>query len=312
MSKQKHMALLLVFYLAIAACFLFYLIRLDYSQVSAMSLEASFLAYSVIFAVIFRYWGVFTWQVILRELEGKQVPGLVPLGAVYAKAWMARYIPGTVFWIAGKIYLAQSLGISKSRLAASSLLEGGMQIVSVISVSLVLLTFDSRLDTMLQELKWFIALVSLVSLTCLLPPVFNRVLAIAYTLVKKSAPGDELRINLSAIAKSFLLYACGALISGISFYFMCRAFYPATDSQHLLYLTGAYNLAGALGMATPLLPSGIGVREGVLFALLAVIFPLEIALSLTVVGRLWSAAIDLLFFLVASAAQKFVASPVAQ
>jgi uncharacterized membrane protein YbhN (UPF0104 family) len=67
-----------------------------------------------------------------------------------------------------------------------------------------------------------------------------------------------------------------------------------------VYCVGAYNLAGALGMATPILPSGIGVRDGVLLLLLTFVLPSEIAVALTVLSRLWSVIVDLLFYLLAA------------
>jgi uncharacterized membrane protein YbhN (UPF0104 family) len=46
-------------------------------------------------------------------------------------------------------------------------------------------------------------------------------------------------------------------------------------------------------------PSGLGVRDGIQLVLLSLIFPNEIALAITIFSRLWSAAVDVLFYLVA-------------
>jgi hypothetical protein len=285
-------------FLALVITFLgVYLQRIDYAQLSRLTLDWSTLLVATLVAMAFRYWGVYIWRVILRELGSPSLPHFNIMTSVYAKAWMGRYVPGKVTWIAGKIYLANALGISKSRLAVSALLEGGMQIVALFSMSLLLLGLDPRLDVIPSAPKFVMVGVAVLCLLILNPRIFNALIRKAYIVIKKREPGPELTINGKAAFKSFYLYSIGAIMSGTSFFLLARAVDPGISPNLFLYCIGAYNLAGAVGMATPLLPNGIGVRDGVLLVLLTIVLPAEIALALTILSRLWSAAVDVLFYL---------------
>ncbi len=288
-----------IFILLIVLFFVLYLKDIDYRAFSDLQFAWFPLIIASLIALAFRYWGVFIWRTILSDLGAKQLPAFSALSDVYAKAWMARYIPGTITWIASKVYLANKLGISKSRLTVSSLLEGGVQIVATLSLSLFILALDPRLDVISREVKIFLVLLAVGSLVALLPPVLNRCLAAVFTYVRKKAPYGELRTNGKATLRSYLLYVIGAFIAGSSYYLLSVALYPSIGPESYWFIVGAFTLSGALGMATPFVPSGLGVRDGVQLVLLSLIMPKEIALAITVFSRLWSAVIDVVFYLTA-------------
>lgn len=285
-----------IFVILILVFLAFYLRDIDYNAFAGIAFNVPLLLSATVISLAFRYWGVLIWRVILADLGAKDLPKFRVLADVYAKAWMGRYIPGTVTWIAGKIYMASKLGISKSRLTVSSLLEAGVQILATLSLSLVILGLDPRLDVIAPEAKLAIVLLALVSLIALLPPVMNRVLSIGFRLIRRRAAYSELRTNGRATVQSFVLYVIGALIAGSSYYLLTAALYPEIGLESYWYIVGAFTLAGALGMATPFVPSGLGVRDGIQLILLSLIMPKEIALAVTVFSRLWSVAVDVLFY----------------
>jgi uncharacterized membrane protein YbhN (UPF0104 family) len=63
-------------------------------------------------------------------------------------------------------------------------------------------------------------------------------------------------------------------------------------------------------MAAFVVPSGIGVREGALVALLQYVMPLEVAVAVSLASRAWTVAIDGLLFIIAAACDRLVADPV--
>lgn len=295
-----------LFVVLIILFFALYLKDIDYQAFSDLRFSPLPLLAATVISLAFRYWGVFIWRTILSDLGARKLPSFLVLSDVYAKAWMGRYIPGTVTWIAGKIYMANKLGISKSRLTVSAILEAGVQIVATLSLSLFILSLDSRLDVITTEMKLLLVLLAAVSVFMLLPPILNRLLSFVFRLVRKKAAYDELRTNGKATFRSYLLYVIGALIAGGSYYLLTASLYPQIDLGAYWYIVGAFTLAGALGMATPLVPSGLGVRDGVQLVLLSLIMPKEIALAVTVFSRLWSALIDVLFYLVSRIAYRYL------
>ncbi|HVW23313.1 MAG TPA: lysylphosphatidylglycerol synthase transmembrane domain-containing protein [Candidatus Saccharimonadales bacterium] len=288
-----------VLLLAILFFLLLYLKSIDWHKIAQLSVNWYWLVLASVLAMAGRYWAVNVWRVILSCLGVEKLPPYGAMAQVFAKAWMARYIPGTVAWVAGRIYLASQYGISVSRLTVSSLLEGGMQIVAGIVLSLILIALGGNVSDISMPVKVFAVVVALLSMLALLPPIFNRILHVAHLAVKRRKASDELRVNGKAVSRSFLLFCIGTLIAGTANYFVAKSIMPHLGGDHYLYMVGVFGLAGAIGIATPFLPSGIGVRDGIQLVLLALIMPKETALAVTVLSRLWSVVVDVLFFLVA-------------
>ena len=101
------------------------------------------------------------------------------------------------------------------------------------------------------------------------------------------------------------MYVAGSLISGLSYYFLAVAIWEETSVGDIIFIVGAVNLAAVIGMATPFVPAGLGVRDASLLILLAVIFPGEIALAITILSRLWTAINDVAFLTLTNLVQKF-------
>jgi uncharacterized membrane protein YbhN (UPF0104 family) len=285
---------------AIMVFLVLYLKSINFHKLSQLTINWPWLLLASGLALLYRYWAVSVWRVILRALGTQKLPPYRVMAQVFAKSWMARYIPGTVTWVVGRIYLASQYGISVSRLTVSSLLEGGMQVVAGIVVSLLLIGLGGHVDAISIPVKVVAVLVALAGLVTLFPPIFNRLLALAHHIFKKGPAHEELKINGNAVWQSFLLFALASILAGTANFFLAKSVAPELGANYYLYLVGTFGLAGALGIAVPFLPSGIGVRDGVQLVLLSLIVPKETALAITVLSRLWSLAVDVLFFGIAT------------
>lgn len=290
--KVSFVVLIMVFFVA-------YLHHVDLDKLKTININWTLLALATLFALGFRYWAAYIWCSILRNLGAKKLPNFSVMADVYAKSWMGRYIPGTVTWLAAKVYMASSHGISKGRLAVSSILEGGMQVIAVLVVSLLILGGDTRLHTIPVLWKVLLIVFGLSLLIILYPPIFNKLLRTAYLLLKKQESGDDLSTNGTTIIRAFALYAFASFIMGMSEFFITRAVAPSVGWHDFLFIMGAFNLAGVIGIIAIFVPSGLGVRDGILLLLLSLIMPREIALAVTIASRLWGAFSDVLFYLIA-------------
>lgn len=305
MDRFSRKRLALLFRVALVAgvvvFFVLFLKGLDYSRLEQLQLAPLALLASAALSLAFRYWGVFIWRGILKDLGSTELPKFRVLARIYAQSWMARYVPGTVTWIAGRVVLASNLGISKSRLTVASLLEAGIQVVAIAATSMLLLSLDERINAVVNaEARRLVLVIGLLLLLILVPSVFNRIIRFAYQIVRGQEAYAELAANGTATVRSFVLYVFGSFISGLSYYFLAVAVWGATSAADLIYIVGAVNLAAVIGMATPFVPSGLGTRDASLLILLAGIFPDEIALAITIFSRLWTAIIDVLFLAIAS------------
>lgn len=295
----------IIFYSLLTFFLILYLTRIDYSKFSDISIHWFYLLIATLFGIGVRFWGAYVWIVLLNQISGKKINHITELVYVYAKSWLARYIPGTAAWIISKVYFASKYGISKNKLAVSSLLESGLQVTVVMASALALLLFDNRFNLINNEQR----LLMLIALACciiaLIPTVFNKIVSIIYKIYKKKSFSRDHYINYRLVMRGTALYLIWSLLGGISLFFIAKAIYPELGYDNMLFVMGVGNLAGALSMLAFFAPSGLGVREGIQLLLLSLIIPTEIALVITVATRLWGTIIDFVFYGIAYAFYNF-------
>lgn len=290
-----------LFYVAIAVAFGWFLWQVDWASLADTTVLWGWMLGATALALAFRYLGVFVWRVVLTRLGATDLPRFTLLADIYAKAWLARYIPGTVPWIAGKIYLAASHGVSKSKLAVSTLVEAAAQVVAVGAVSLTLLAVDPRVGEISPALRWIVGLGAVAAFVAMIPPVFNRLLALGFRILRRGAP---VAVRWPVVRDSLALYGGGAVVSGLSYAFVMKSVVPDVNAADLLFLVGAFGFAGVVGMLTPLVPSGLGTRDATQLVLLLIILPAPTAALVVLVSRVWSAAVDVLFWAIAVSMQR--------
>ena len=292
----------IAFYIGIAVFLFLYLRTIDFGVFRELSPDWRFLGLALTHGMAFRYLGAFIWIVILRGLGAGEARYSRELVYVYAKSWLGRYIPGTAPWILGKIYFASQHGVSKTKLGVSSLLEAGTQIIVLLIASSLMLVVDPRLETVGTGLRVAMVAIIVIGVIALWPPLFNRLITVAYRWLKKGSLPREHLATGPVVMKGVALYGVGAILSGLSLFFVAKAVDPSLGYSDVLFVIGVGNLAGALGMLAVFTPSGLGVREATQLALLSLIMPTEFALVVTVTTRLWGIITDLIFFSVSTLA----------
>jgi uncharacterized membrane protein YbhN (UPF0104 family) len=289
------------FYALLVVFLVVYLSTIDYEALRDLRPQWWALALATGLALTFRYWGAFIWTALLRSLGAHDVRLDAELVYVYAKSWLGRYIPGTAPWILGKIYFASQHGVPRSKLAVSSLLEAALQIIVQLLFALALLAFDPRLDILPPGLRpaFVVGIVALA--VALVPKVFNTLLAVGLRVLRRRPLGPEHRASWRTVGTGFGLYAVGAVMGGLSLFFVAKTVYAELPASQLLFVVGVSTLAGAVSMLAVFAPGGIGVREGIQIALLSLVMSTELAFLVAVTTRLHGVAIDVAFYLLARA-----------
>lgn len=295
LSHKTNKLITWSFYFLLVLFLVFYLKSIDYSELQNIQIQWIYVVYCTFLGLVSRYFGAYIWMVLLRGLGSGVIKEKIQLINVYAKSWMGRYIPGTAPWILGKIHFASQHGISKNKLAVSSLLEGGLQICVTMVLSAILLILDPRLSVVNQTVKVLMVFAIISGITLMTPPVFNKIISVIYKIIRKKELALEHLTNGKTITKGASLYTINALIGGLGFFFIAKAVYPDLQYSNLLFIMGASSLAGAVSMLAIFAPSGIGVREGIQLGLLSIIMPTEYALVITIFTRLWGVAMDFIF-----------------
>lgn len=286
----------IAFYVGLAIFLTLYLLNIDYTAFADLTLDVRFLLVAAVLALGFRYWQTFIWITVLRGLGAREVRMTAELTNVYAKSWLGRYIPGTAPWILGKIYFASQHGVSKSKLAVGSVLEGAIQVAVLLATSSILLLLDPRLDVLPAAVTIAMVAVVVGAVIGLLPPVFNWLMSLVFRVLRRGSLAAENRADWRTILIASGQYVTGAALSGLSLFFVVKAIYPTLAWSDALFVIASGNLAGAASMVAVFAPGGIGVREGIQLVLLNVIVPGAIAIVAVVFTRLWGITMDLIFF----------------
>ena len=228
-----------------------------------------------------------TWRFILANLGGP-----LPFGRA-AQTWflsnLLRYIPGNIWQFLGMAEMAAQDGVPRLVTLTSIVLH---QVIST-AAGLVLAALyfaTAGHDAWAVRLRPFLWLVPL-GLVLLQPRLLERLLNWAMARLRR----PPIRVTLTWMQIWILLfrYAVVWLGLGLSFAALVRSLATVTWDV-LPYLIATWVAAYVIGYLSLLTPSGLGVREGVMALLLALLFPVSVAAVVAIVARLWMVAGELL------------------
>jgi uncharacterized membrane protein YbhN (UPF0104 family) len=202
---------------------------------------------------------------------------------VWCLSQASRFIPGNVALVASRVLLSSREGVPKSLAGASLALEGGMIVVWGGF-------FASWLPSSIipWPLRLLMALGALVVLVGL--PLLLRLGGRLLTRFPALAP-DSLRPR--HLYEAVGLYGLNNFVRASGFVFVAAALHTI-DGRDIWLIIAAVNLGALLGMIG-ITPAGLGVREGVIAALLGHRFGAGNAAAFAVAFRAWDFAFELVW-----------------
>ena len=213
------------------------------------------------------------WHLVLRSCG---VP--IPLRRS-VEVWMVsaatRFVPGGIWTFAGRLALTREDGIAIGVVGLSLYLE--TILIAGTSLAIGLPALLLREPTALSA---GLALAALAALVLLLRPRTLR-----FLLARLPVPANEV-IDLPHMLPLAAFYCAYWLLWGFLFAAFVAAFAPYPPAN-AAYLACTFALAYCAGFVSFIFPGGLGVREGVLFALLTPLFPAPVALAIGISLRLW-------------------------
>ncbi|MBM3498335.1 MAG: hypothetical protein FJX74_06655 [Armatimonadetes bacterium] len=215
------------------------------------------------------------WRLALR-LVGAHISWA---GAVESQAvgQLAKYVPGKVMTLVGKVYLARKFGVPEPQAALAMFVEVGTLTLTGLIVGLacaVQLVPAPRLV--------LIGLLLLAGAAMVLhPSVLPRAINGALRLLRR--PTAEFRYQWSAAAPLLACYLATWLLWGVGVWLLAGGLGLRAP---LAPLMGGNALGWVAGFLSFIFPGGLGVREYVLARLLASAAP-GVAMSIALVSRAW-------------------------
>ena len=243
-----------------------------------------------------------TWWVILRAL-GQTLPPAAAL-RIWMTSELARYLPGGVWQLVGRIWLVRPYQVPAALCSASQLLEIMLFVLANIAVAVVGLAWVGLRHLSGGYRWWTISLALLVPVFVALlhPGVFYA--GAARILRWTHRPALQKRVPMPVLLGLFVWNLIG--LAGQGFAIAVIVQHPLGLSlDNWWVLTGAYSLAWCAGFAAVWAPGGLGVRELVFMATLVGALPpgvrerfdpralLSFTAFMAIVLRIWSIAGEL-------------------
>jgi len=229
---------------------------------------------------------VLQWSLIMERLAG--VSSLRKNAKIYSFSTLAKRLPGTYWYVAGRMLLYDAEGVAKATTATGAALELAATILAgllvyVFSLPFCLSTYLAGLPAIWRS-GYLGLLIGLLVIVFLRPSVVSAVLnRLARALGKQEVSFNfKTRDTLTWLA----IHLLGWVIGGIVMYLLISALqpFPWAALPAIINMTTA---AGLVGLVAFISPSGLGIKELTLAYLLSFYVPLPVAAVLSLLFRLW-------------------------
>ena len=225
---------------------------------------------SAAFAAFLLVFRVSSWRMILRGL-GYRLP-LAAATRIWSSSELARYIPGGIWQVVGRVYLVRPYGVSGTSCSTSQILELTIFLLANVLLAIGCLTWFGFKQMHARAQGWLILIALLAPLLVALmhPKVFYGITNAILSRMGKPRVEAKLRFRL-------LLGLLGWAMLGLLWQSMA-IWYITTKPLDLQFtkwwvVAGAYCLAWCAGFLAFWAPGGLGVREAVFVAAMQLAIP---------------------------------------
>ena len=286
--KKRLMKWAKYIFLILVAVFLiryFYNNYDDYKNLD-ISVDWKIFSVAVLFYFLYKITLASLWHYLTR-LNDCAV-GYFRAVTAYLYSILGKYIPGKVFMLLARIPAYEEEGKSLGKVTVCFFLENICTLLGAAFLFLVSLFFFP--NDVLKQYQWAAVLLVIAFFICINPRIINFFLKYVEKIVKKN--NLKIPITYGQMLKVVGLFIGNWLIVGMGFYMLTCSIYKVPVSE-LLYVAGIFGVSCIIGILAVFAPSGIGVREGILVAGLQMIMPMEYAVIISVVSRLWMTVSEL-------------------
>ncbi|OGZ34753.1 MAG: hypothetical protein A2174_02295 [Candidatus Portnoybacteria bacterium RBG_13_41_18] len=292
-------------YLAVAAILFFLFRQFLVSWPKITDFDLSFNYFYLIFSFLLLDMSIFglalVWNYILRSLDPQNKLSNLAALKIYIYSEFAKYLPGALWPIVGKVYIGAREGISKKNLAISSFLDSFLPFLISILIGMVL----APIELIGSAWVYYILIISvLIIFLAFFPKFFWSFINWGLKLVGRAKIADSHSLSRKKTFIVLFVYFIINLIGGLAFFFFINSVVKL-PAEKIFSVVGIYNLAIAMGVAAVFAPSGLGVREGAMSLLLSFYLPSGVAILISFVARLWFSLAEILLLLLAFLINRF-------
>ena len=265
---------------AAALGFLAYAIWFSWEQIKgqAFTLRPLYLAASVFFCLLFFFVQAMGWKWCMGNLA-KDV-GAGPACSSWFISQVVKYVPGKVMLPLYRIMYGARMGVEKSKVLLSLMVE--LVLMTVSSTLVFLLTVPFLSEKIHGYLSWPLLIITCAGgLFVIHPKVMNFGVNLALKVAKREPV--EIKFKYRSLIGLLAFFIMGWILYGISAAFSILAVTDpwSWNMDFLLITIGIFTISWTVGFLSFLTPGGAGVREFFLaIVLLPYMYPaLDISIS---------------------------------
>jgi hypothetical protein len=194
------------------------------------------------------------WDLILRFL-GYRI-GFGPAQVAWGQPLLARYVPGSVLYVLGRVLLSERAGVPRRITLASIVYEQAISATSAIAVAAYFII--SHPDLQGEPLRWAVLLLIPIAFTVLHPRVFGP-LADRVLRAFGREPLPEV-ISARGIVALLVFYTLNWGVIAVGIYCVARSVssIPASD---IPVVGSAQAIGYVAALVTLIAPAGLGIRD---------------------------------------------------
>ena len=248
------------------------------------------LAAAIFWAIVRRFCGGLRWLFMVHQ-NAAQLPwrDAWPDMRIYFLSNLASYIPGSIWYMANRLHQSRQRGHSAVKTTIALFFETGLLVWAGVMVGLPVL---SRFGTIgPQAIIGLGALMVIISLAATHPSAVGTIVGFIMKVLRRPAP--TINVRWSWGLKIWILSLAIYPAWGLSLFCLLKGLHADISWWRLPYITGALALAWVIGFLAPWAPAGLGVREGMLYWLLAPYIATPVAMAAVVATRLVTLIEDL-------------------
>jgi hypothetical protein len=256
------------------------------------------LAASLMFAGFLFIFRVLSWRRILIGF-GHRLP-MAPAARIWSTSELARYLPGVIWQVVGRVYLVRPYGVSGSVCSASQVLELALFLLANILLAVSCLIWFGHKTFHGATFKWLIAATALIPVLFVLvhPKVFYRLAN--WVMGRLGKPPIVNRLRFRELCGLLLWAWVGLIWQSLAIWLVVSGPLGLQFTKWWV-VAGAYSLAWCAGFLAVWAPGGLGVRELVFVTAMEIALPAAVRHSfvdpkvllgflafLSVLLRLWA------------------------
>ncbi len=278
--NRKHLRIINNIFIYVSLSFLIiFLAKKNYFDLPNVS-SYFFLIVAIILVICGMLGNAFAWQRILALNNYKVTykDSLISMGiSVFGK-----YIPGKFWMILGRSsYISEKYGYPLGKISSISFFAQLISIWAglVIGISGIMIDIDIPIWMIILSFSFVMLLLLFIT------PIFQKIIlpkAVPIRILNKIIIED---ISLKQFVKASPYFAISWVLYLLGFYYFSIGI---IDDSFNFVMAFTFPLAASFGILTFFAPGGLGVREGLLFALLVAsgLFQKD-ATTISVTSRLW-------------------------